>query len=738
MSRELGLHALVALLSATLSCRDASETPKPVPVPVPVPAPVPSIDERVKALLEASEAWGDNEVALGPDAVPALMELARGASEPTSTRAIQVLGRIGDARALPLLLAIAQPESAAENAALAYGPEVVDALLDALRREETYPAALRLLERIAPADDLPSMLAEAYATIEGDQRWGVANTVFRLSTDIYIEELAAAEQDRISKLIDDNPVVAVRQAFRLAEAYPDAKALVAEVLTRGDFHAQRTALRELSYGKLSPASFLPELRQTLNNPIFEDATEEVLAGIDSEQARAIVDDHFDDTFRKLTGIEPAAFAFDSPPTGERLLAPRKGERWSLDGAGAPRRVLVTLDDARDIRRMGETTLVTREGIRHLTLGYVKRNCRWVCEEPLDECRAVLVYRLPKDIEALTDPMFLFPGTLAFTDLRESAFVNAPSTNSDCRTSRLLDFEKSECNSGTILSYRGKNVLTTNADYTGGPIELPFSVSYQGHRYFLLDAIDKVHPVYGWVSLRGDAIERELSGEANPICDGGFGGPIARSGIRRDRAPASAQLEARAVRAVRAAHERRKSGDSTRERSRRDCRDAPGTSVWTPIMYTSDITWQEGPVETARYGEGCSDGFWPSPGDACHLRIGGFRYRLGSTVQQQAWAGGTRSVYSLLVWRDTPSPAQDQLDPKPRELALRVEQVDISQVRIVFAGDLARRAGLDFILQLRVAERRTLLRTLQPVRRSRRSFTTMTRTRAFVLGGQAVM
>ena len=60
-------------------------------------------------------------------------------------------------------------------------------------------------------------------------------------------------------------------------------------------------MRELSYGKLSPASFLPELRQTLNNPIFEDATEEVLAGIDSEQARAIVDDHFDDTFRKLTG-----------------------------------------------------------------------------------------------------------------------------------------------------------------------------------------------------------------------------------------------------------------------------------------------------------------------------------------------------------------------------------------------------------------------------------------------------
>ena len=117
------------------------------------------------------------------------------------------------------------------------------------------------------------------------------------------------------------------------------------------------------------------------------------------------------------------------------------------------------------------------------------------------------------------------------------------------------------------------------------------------------------------------------------------------------------------------------------------------------MYTSDITWQEGPVETARYGEGCSDGFWPSPGHACHLRIGGFRYRLGSTVQQQAWAGGTRSVYSLLVWRDTPSPAQDQLDPQPRELALRVEQVDISQVRIVFAGDLARRAGLDFILQL---------------------------------------
>lgn len=655
----------------------------------------------MQALLEASEAWGDNEVALGPDAVPALMELARGASEPTSTRAIQVLGRIGDARALPLLLAIAQPESAAENAVLAYGPEVVDALLDALRREETYPAALRLLERIAPADDLPSMLAEAYATIEGDQRWGVANTVFRLSTDIYIEELAAAEQDRISKLIDDNPVVAVRQAFRLAEAYPDAKALVAEVLTRGDFHAQRTALRELSYGKLSPASFLPELRQTLNNPIFEDATEEVLAGIDSEQARAIVDDHSDDTFRKLTGIEPAAFAFDSPPTGERLLAPRKGERWSLDGAGAPRRVLVTLDDARDIRRMGETTLVTREGIRHLTLGYVKRNCRWVCEEPLDECRAVLVYRLPKDIEALTDPMFLFPGTLAFTDLRESAFVNAPSTNSDCRTSRLLDFEKSECNSGTILSYRGKNVLTTNADYTGGPIELPFSVSYQGHRYFLLDAIDKVHPVYGWVSLRGDAIERELSGDANPICDGGFGGPIAlpdpESGEIELPLPHSSRHERFALYALLTSGGK---AEIRRASVRGEIVETPpGTSVWTPIMYTSDITWQEGPVETARYGEGCSDGFWPSPGHACHLRIGGFRYRLGSTVQQQAWAGGTRSVYSLLVWRDTPSPAQDQLDPQPRELALRVEQVDISQVRIVFAGDLARRAGLDFILQL---------------------------------------
>ena len=184
------------------------------------------------------------------------MELARGASEPTSTRAIQVLGRIGDARALPLLLAIAQPESAAENAVLAYRPEVVDALLDALRREETYPAALRLLERIAPADDLPSMLAEAYATIEGDQRWGVANTVFRLSTDIYIEELAAAEQDRISKLIDDNPVVAVPpgvSARRSLSGREGARrgSLDARRFSRAADRVARAELRQAFSGELS-------------------------------------------------------------------------------------------------------------------------------------------------------------------------------------------------------------------------------------------------------------------------------------------------------------------------------------------------------------------------------------------------------------------------------------------------------------------------------------------------------
>ena len=390
--------------------------------------------------------------------------------------------------------------------------------------------------------------------------------------------------------------------------------------------------------------------------------------------------------------------------------------------------------------MGETTLVTREGIRHLTLGYVKRNCRWVCEEPLDECRAVLVYRLPKDIEALTDPMFLFPGTLAFTDLRESAFVNAPSTNSDCRTSRLLDFEKSECNSGTILSYRGKNVLTTNADYTGGPIELPFSVSYQGHRYFLLDAIDKVHPVYGWVSLRGDAIERELSGDANPICDGGFGGPIAlpdpESGEIELPLPHSSRHERFALYALLTSGGK---AEIRRASVRGEIVETPpGTSVWTPIMYTSDITWQEGPVETARYGEGCSDGFWPSPGDACHLRIGGFRYRLGSTVQQQAWAGGTAErIQPFSLARHTfagARPARSAASRARSESRASRYQPGSNRVR---GGPRATRRTR-FYSATRVAERRTLLRTLQPVRRSRRSFTTMTRTRAFVLGGQAVM
>ena len=353
-------------------------------------------------------------------------------------------------------------------------------------------------------------------------------------------------------------------------------------------------------------------------------------------------------------------------------------------------------------------------------------------------------------------MFLFPGTLAFTDLRESAFVNAPSTNSDCRTSRLLDFEKSECNSGTILSYRGKNVLTTNADYTGGPIELPFSVSYQGHRYFLLDAIDKVHPVYGWVSLRGDAIERELSGDANPICDGGFGGPIAlpdpESGEIELPLPHSSRHERFALYALLTSGglHRVKSGDSTRERSRRDCRDAPRVRVFagtsrTPIMYTSDITWQEGPVETARYGEGCSDGFWPSPGDACHLRIGGFRYRLGSTVQQQAWAGGTRSEWQV----DVSGPRSRGVGSSSRDFRCFARDTLLSWARHTFAGARPARSAASrarsesrasryqpgsnrvrggpratrrtrFYSATRVAERRTLLRTLQPVRRSRRS------------------
>jgi HEAT repeat protein len=120
--------------------------------------------EQVRAVLDRDEPDYDEAAAtLGPEALPILQRFVEGGDPNLASKAAYLAGRIGDAKAAPILeLAASSPDpvvrAAAASGARHLGAEAEPVLLTLI--DDDNPAVRKVALRAVPASPSPNLLAK--------------------------------------------------------------------------------------------------------------------------------------------------------------------------------------------------------------------------------------------------------------------------------------------------------------------------------------------------------------------------------------------------------------------------------------------------------------------------------------------------------------------------------------------------------------------------------------------------
>jgi HEAT repeat protein len=636
--------------------------------------------------------------ALGPAAVPALLESLDSGNALTRETAARALGRMKEPRAVEPTLRLFEERLIDDGAAYevmgSMGSAATATLLHHLDRfKDDGEVAPRLLRMLSAGRD-PGALPELQRLYPGRNEWvqaRIAETARAISPETYTREFAPREYERIETAFEYDPVRFALEACRLAEHYEPGTALLRRALRHADPSVRGAPFDcDPPLGDRAEA-LLPELEALLATSSLEERFENVVQTRGIPEALKFVDAHFvrkpprvgagDYRYEPLEmdrgGAEPFWSREPSCPPAPYTLGASDNLRYDPEyevvvkvrGRSVPVRGPGRWPASNDPEVAREVTVY---GEGQSTIGTLNR-VEWTCADPCGELAVLCSW----EARYWTghrgwSPQFVVPGRHRV----QPVAVTPEDGPAEAWAAESIRWVR---DGGTISVFaEGSRVSEFFGDYTGPDFEVfgrlgdagigPYVVRIVG-KFWKTDAV--IHRAGAtWHSHEGAG--HDMGGTCENTGEPGLMVPGLGSATPGLNWPLLGVVE--------------KGGKAE--------------VVWEPSPDASrpedrfrGTVGEVGPLLMPTFGEGCHDvaskKAWPAPGSSCAFSLGEHkRYRFTSV--------GTEGRHSLVLEREAPIEARQSFLLLPPGVAP-------SEVELIFAGDLDGDGHLDLVVSTPICD-----------------------------------